>query len=101
MLAARLPLEVFDRIRDVTLRTFDPDRFQGPIQYLARGSDKWFSDLIFLVTRLFANKNDRPGSAFTKHRLRRVPKQRTGLTGCGSFANFTQIAGCRHGGYFV
>jgi hypothetical protein len=68
---------------------------------LARWSDKWLPDLIFLVTRLFAYKNHDTCSAFTEHRLRRVPKQRTGLTFCGFSAKFAQIGGRRHGSYFA
>jgi hypothetical protein len=84
-LAARLPLEMFDRVGDVALRTVDPDHLQGPIQYLACWSDKGLPDLIFLIARLFANKDDDPFSTFTEHRLSRVPKQRTGLTFCELF----------------
>jgi hypothetical protein len=58
---------------------------------------EWFADLVFLVTRLFADKDDDTCSAFTEYRLSRVPKQRTGLTFCRFFAKFTQIVGRRDG----
>src|SRR5580704_8448726 len=92
---------MLDRVSDITSRTVDPGHFQGPIQYLSRRSDKWLPGLIFLVTRLFANKDNPTCSALTEYCLSRVPKQRTGLTFCRFFSKFTQIAGRWHGSSFA
>jgi hypothetical protein len=66
---ARFPLEVFYGVGDIALRTVDPNALQGLIENLTRWSDKWLPGLIFLITGLFADKDDTTPSTFTENRL--------------------------------
>jgi hypothetical protein len=85
----------------VTFRTVDPHRPQRLVQNVAGESDKRPSDLIFLVTGLFANKDDiNTWAAFPENRLSRLPVQITGPTIGRGFPESSEITGSRYATLF-
>ena len=55
--AARLELEVFDRVRDVGLTAVDAGLAQHLVKQLARGPDERAAGEVFLVARLLADED--------------------------------------------
>jgi len=79
--SSRFPLEVFYRICDVNFFAVNSCFRKRLVQEVAGGPDKRFAFSIFLITGLFADKNDfRAGQPFTEHGLRGVFPQIAGLT---------------------
>src|SRR2546423_33495 len=77
--AARLPLEVLHRVRDVNLAAIDPGFFEGAIQNLARWPDERFPREIFLIARFFAEQHQlRAFRALAEHGLGGVSKKMAG-----------------------
>ena len=71
-LAARLPLEVLDRVRHVHIAARNAGLLECLVQQCAGGADKGRSLPIFLVTRLLADEHDVRGArARAEHNLRR------------------------------
>ena len=71
--SSRFPLEVFYRVGDVDFFAVNARFRKRLIQEVASGPDKWFAFQVFLIARLFADKNDfRVGQALAKNCLRGV-----------------------------
>ena len=69
--SARLPLEMFDDIRDVRLFAIDAGVFQRFIKQTTGWSNERLARQIFFIAGLFADKHHyRPASAFTEDGLR-------------------------------
>ena len=69
--SARLPLEMFDNIRDVRLFAIDAGVFQCFIEQTAGWSNERLARQIFFIAGLFADKHHyRPASAFAEDGLR-------------------------------
>src|SRR5271163_4560581 len=81
--AARLVLEVLDRVGEIDRSAVQPDFGQRAVEHLARGSDKWPAGDILLVAGLLAGHHHRRGrGTLSKYRLRRVEiKGAAGATG--------------------
>jgi hypothetical protein len=58
-LAAKFPLEVLDCICNVNRTALDSCLFHASTEEFSRRSNKWLSRLVFLVSRLFADEQDR------------------------------------------
>jgi hypothetical protein len=72
-LAARLKLEMFDRVGHVNALAIDAGLRERPIQQEAGRSDKWPALAIFVVSGLFADKHDlRVRRAFSEYRPGRI-----------------------------
>ena len=68
--ATRFPLEVFDNIRDVGLRTIDAGLGKRVVKKSARWTNERFAGEIFFVTRLLTDKQDGGASpTFAEHCL--------------------------------
>src|SRR5689334_3708643 len=68
--SARLPLEMFYRIRDIDLRSINSRFLEGAIHDFARRPDKRFARDIFVIARLFADEHHLCAFwTFAKHRL--------------------------------
>jgi hypothetical protein len=75
-LAARLPLEVLDRVRDVHLTAIDAGFLECFVEHAAGGPDERMTGDVFLVTGLLADEHYlRRCRAFTEHGLRCVAPQ--------------------------
>src|SRR5262249_47489882 len=75
-LPTRLPLEVFDRVRDVHLVAVDAGFVECLVEHASRGTDKRMTCGVFLVTRLLTDEHHlRTNGTFTEHRLRCVAPQ--------------------------
>lgn len=76
--APRLPFEMLDGIRQVTIRAIDPCLLQSPVQQLSGRADKRLAGAILLIPRLFANQqNPGRGAAGAEDRLDRILPERT------------------------
>jgi len=94
-LAARFPLEVFHRVREIHVRPLDASRRQRLLQYAARWTDERCAGPIFLIAWLLAHEHDpRSRTAGAEHRLRGAPPEiarpaarrlRAGLVECRAF----------------
>src|SRR5215813_13574791 len=58
-LSARLPAEVFHRVRDVHRRAVDARCFECAVENASSGTDEWLTRPIFFIARLLANEHDR------------------------------------------
>src|SRR4029077_19791902 len=68
---ARLPFEMFHRVRDINLLAINSRFFQRPVHDFSSWSHERFTLLIFVIAGLFANQHDRRViRAFTKDGLR-------------------------------
>jgi hypothetical protein len=77
----RRPLEMFHDIRDIDLSAVNTSLGERFIQKFSRRSDKWLSQAIFLVARLFAHEHDRGFRIpLSEDRLRRGLPKITRLT---------------------
>src|SRR5512138_1711334 len=75
--AARLELEMFDCVRDVSQLSIDIGVLEGAIEHAARGTDEGLAREILLVAGLLADEHDlRALQASTEHRLRGIAPQR-------------------------
>jgi hypothetical protein len=71
--SSRFPLEVFYRICDVNFFAVNSCFRKRFIQELAGGADEWFAFQVFVIARLFADKNNCcVGQALADHSLRSV-----------------------------
>src|SRR5207244_7685308 len=69
-LAARLPLEVLDRVRHVHLLAVDAGRFERLVEHAAGGTDERMTCEVLLVTGLLTDEHHlRAHETFTEHRL--------------------------------
>jgi len=69
--AARLPLKMFYRIRDIDLRPIDSGFLEGAVHDFARWPNEWFAGHIFVIARLLANQHHRCAlGTFAKDSLR-------------------------------
>src|SRR5438309_2083551 len=65
---------MFDRVRDVYIRTVDTRLFERTAQQTAGRPDNWLPGNIIFIAGLFAHYYDaRPRRVFTENRLRRGP----------------------------
>src|SRR5262249_54802113 len=68
--AARLPFEMFYRIRDVNLRPIDSSFLERAIHDFSSGTNEGFTRDVFVVAGLFANQHHRSMlRTFAKHGL--------------------------------
>ena len=81
--ATRLPLKMFDNIRDVSLGTIDAGLLERSIKKSAGGTNERFAREIFFVARLFADKHHyRAAAAFAEDSLgAELPKVTSFATG--------------------
>jgi hypothetical protein len=54
---ARLPFEVFHRVRDVNLRPIDSSFLKRPVHDFSSRTNERFAGDIFVIARLFANQH--------------------------------------------
>src|SRR5205085_8990908 len=84
-LPARRPLEVLDRVRDVHGVTVDAGLLERVVEHPSGRPDERLALEVLPVARLLADHHDlRAGTAFTEHRLGRVPVQVAALAVRGS-----------------
>ena len=57
--AARLPFEMFYRVRDVNLGPIDFSVFERAIHDFPSGTNKWLARHVFVIAWLFANQHHR------------------------------------------
>ena len=57
--AARLPLKMFHRVRDINLRSIDSSFLERAIHDFPSRTNEWFARDIFVIARLFANQHHR------------------------------------------
>ena len=89
-LAARLKLEMLDRIGHINAPAVNARFRERPVEQEASWPDKWTAFAVFPIPGLLTNEHDlRVGRTFSEHRLGRIFPQWAGLTG-GCFA--TQAA---------
>src|SRR5688572_27072733 len=84
-LAARLPLEVLDRVGDVQVLALDARGLQRPVEQASGRPDERQALAVLLVARLLADQHDPGvGVAGAEHSLRRVGPERAivALAGC-------------------
>src|SRR5438034_2665204 len=94
---ARLPLEMFDGIRDVNLIAVDPRFLECAFEQPARRPNKWFSSKILLIAGLFAQKHQpRVFRSFAEHGLGSAFVKRACRTTPGRFRQGPQARSFRH-----
>src|SRR5439155_15441561 len=87
--AARLPLKMLHRVRDVNLAAIDSSFFERAVHDRSRGSNKRSAGNILVIARLFADEHDRCAPwSFAKNSLRRALVNRTRCAFTRSFADF-------------
>jgi len=93
--AARFPLEVLDRIGDVDRVAIYSCLFHAFSEKPSCRSDKRFSRLVFLVSRLFADEHDRRVcGSFAEYGLRGSTEKVASATfHCGSFERRSRCLG--------
>ena len=90
-LAARLPFEVLDRVRDVGLVAVDPCFHERLVEELSRRPDKRLAREVFLVAGLFADEDHlSSGRALSEDRLRPSLPERAGLAAGRGLAKLRQ-----------
>ena len=97
-LAARLPLEVLDRVRDVGEPAVDSGGRQALVEDASRRADEGLAGEVLLVAGLLADEDDRRAlQPLAEDRLRPGFPQVACLAPRGSFAKFRQIPRFRDG----
>lgn len=92
--AARLPLEVLDRIGDVNPAAVDASRLQRLVQKPAGRADEGVALEVLLIARLFADHHERCGlRSFPEHRGRGVSVQRAAAAALRGIAQRRQRVG--------
>src|SRR4051812_1863092 len=77
--AARFPLEVLHRVRDVNLLAVDSGILQGAVEDFSSRADEWFARDIFLITWLFPEQHQyRAFRTFAENGLGRVFEKMAG-----------------------
>ena len=96
-LAARLELEMLDRVGDVDLEPIDIGLVEYLVEHLAGRPDEGLAGDILLVARLLADEDDpRILGSLAEHGLRGVAPQRAAAAGFGDLAQFgNRIGGAR------
>jgi len=90
-LAARLPLEVLDRVRHVDRFPVDARLREGLVEHAAGRADERRSFPVLSVAGLLADEHrDRAPLAGAEHRLRRVLPQRAGAAPGGCLAELRE-----------
>ena len=90
-LAARLPLEVLDGVRDVDVDAVDPRRLERLVEQPARRADERLPGLVLLVAGLLAHEHHlgRP-RPLSEHGLRPHLPEVAAPAGCGRLAEGAQ-----------
>src|SRR5205814_420357 len=91
LLSPRLPVEMFDDIRDVDLGSIDPGLLERAIEECARGADERPSGQVLSVARLLAHEHHGcTPFPLAENGLRSLEPEITGLAVCCSGAEVRQ-----------
>jgi hypothetical protein len=96
-LSARLPLEVFHRVREVERDSIDTSGDERTIEQLSRRPDERFTRAVFLIAGLLAHEHDaRPRWARTENGAGRVAPQGTRPTRFRRLSQSSEVAAVRY-----